>query len=56
MSLHRDDMRAGFMALLVGMVALAAIVFGVVQLTNMKYADQAHGGAAKAPAATGTRH
>jgi hypothetical protein len=55
MSLHREDMRAGFTGLIVGAIVLAAIVYGIVQLTNLKYAGEEHGGATKAPAAaTGT--
>ena len=43
MALHREDMRAGFMGMIVGTIVLAVFVYGIVHLTNVKY-EKGHGG------------
>ena len=45
----KGDARAAFMGLILGMIALLAIVYTIVQLTNRKFE-----GHAAAPAATQT--
>ena len=46
---HRADARAAFMGLIFGAIALLIIVYGIVQLTNRKFAG--HAAPAAAPAA-----
>ena len=48
---HNPDMRAAYMGLIVGAVALLIIVWGIVKLTSASFEGHAAPGAA-APAAT----
>ena len=49
MALYREDKRAAMTGMVVGTAVLGAIVYGLVLLTNMKYAGESHGAP---PAAT----
>ena len=49
---HNPDMRAAYMGLIVGAVALLIIVWGIVKLTSASFDDHAAAPGAPAPAAT----
>lgn len=44
---HRSDMKAAFLGLVLGAIALFAVLYTIVHLTNAKYAHEK-----EAPAAT----
>lgn len=46
---HKADAKAAFTGLIVGAIALLAIMYTIVQLTNKKF--EGHSAAASAPAA-----
>jgi hypothetical protein len=48
---QEGDKSAGFSGLILGSIAIFVIVFAIVRLTNAKYENEKHEGAA-APAAT----
>ena len=51
MALYPEDKRAGITGMIVGTLVLGVIVYGIVLLTNMKYANKEHGRGPEAPAA-----
>ena len=50
MALYREDMRAGYLGMIIGGIVLGLVLYGIVHLTNMKYAGKEHG--ENAPAAS----
>jgi hypothetical protein len=40
---HPGDMRAAFIGLVAGAVVLFVLLFGIVKMTNAKYAGEKHG-------------
>ena len=46
----KGDARAAFMGLIIGAIALLVIIYGIVQLTNRKFAGHTAPAAAGAPA------
>lgn len=51
---HKADARAAFTGLIVGAIVLLAVMYGIVQLTNRKFAG--HSTAAPAAGAPAAQH